>query len=226
MKNFGLSVLPALLLGAAMSAPYTPAVASTVSFNGSLNLNSPGVFSGTQVFSEGNGNGFSGVSPALVSPGDQVQIKYTFGGQGISATIVSYEWANIWDWTGSATYDGGPYEAVNMTGTFSFLDANGQSIFTTSSLTTNDGSVHIGEQFNVATGPLVFYGVSYNGTLNSSSPSTPRTYNLPGLTLTGAGFTEVAAVPEPSTWAMMILGFVGVGFMAYRRKAKPSLMAA
>ncbi len=29
---------------------------------------------------------------------------------------------------------------------------------------------------------------------------------------------QVAAVPEPSTWAMMILGFCGVGFMAYRRK--------
>jgi hypothetical protein len=26
------------------------------------------------------------------------------------------------------------------------------------------------------------------------------------------------AVPEPSTWAMMILGFMGVGFLAYRRK--------
>lgn len=31
--------------------------------------------------------------------------------------------------------------------------------------------------------------------------------------------TQVApAVPEPSTWAMMILGFAGVGFMAYRRR--------
>jgi hypothetical protein len=28
----------------------------------------------------------------------------------------------------------------------------------------------------------------------------------------------VASVPEPSTWAMMILGFAGVGFMAYRRR--------
>jgi hypothetical protein len=35
----------------------------------------------------------------------------------------------------------------------------------------------------------------------------------------------LAAVPEPSTWAMMILGFAGIGFMAYRRKSKPSLMA-
>jgi PEP-CTERM motif len=29
-----------------------------------------------------------------------------------------------------------------------------------------------------------------------------------------------AAVPEPSTWAMMVLGFAGVGFMAYRRTRK------
>jgi hypothetical protein len=28
-----------------------------------------------------------------------------------------------------------------------------------------------------------------------------------------------AAVPEPSTWAMMLLGFLGVGFLAYRKKS-------
>jgi hypothetical protein len=39
-------------------------------------------------------------------------------------------------------------------------------------------------------------------------------------------FAVTAAVPEPSTWAMMILGFAGVGFMAYRRKSKPALMGA
>jgi hypothetical protein len=36
-----------------------------------------------------------------------------------------------------------------------------------------------------------------------------------------ADFT--AAVPEASTWAMMILGFAGVGFMAYRRRNQVSL---
>ena len=36
----------------------------------------------------------------------------------------------------------------------------------------------------------------------------------------------VTPVPEPSTWAMLLLGFAGVGFMAYRRKSKPALMAA
>jgi PEP-CTERM motif len=33
----------------------------------------------------------------------------------------------------------------------------------------------------------------------------------------------VAAVPEPSTWAMMILGFFGVSFMAYRRKRQSEI---
>jgi len=33
-------------------------------------------------------------------------------------------------------------------------------------------------------------------------------------------------VPEPSTWAMMILGFAGIGFMAYRRKNRPTFRFA
>lgn len=37
---------------------------------------------------------------------------------------------------------------------------------------------------------------------------------------------QVNAVPEPSTWAMLILGFAGVGFMAYRRKSQPAAIAA
>jgi hypothetical protein len=36
----------------------------------------------------------------------------------------------------------------------------------------------------------------------------------------------LTAVPEPSTWAMMILGFLGVGFVAYRRKSAAALRLA
>ncbi|MEO8318592.1 MAG: PEP-CTERM sorting domain-containing protein [Bradyrhizobium sp.] len=42
-----------------------------------------------------------------------------------------------------------------------------------------------------------------------------RTDAVLGLDLTGA---TVSGVPEPSTWVLMIAGFFGVGFMAYRRK--------
>jgi hypothetical protein len=39
---------------------------------------------------------------------------------------------------------------------------------------------------------------------------TPPTFNA-AFSLSGA------VVPEPSTWAMMLLGFVGVGFVGYRK---------
>jgi hypothetical protein len=35
---------------------------------------------------------------------------------------------------------------------------------------------------------------------------------------------SVDAVPESSTWGMMILGFAGVGFMAYRRRNKIAML--
>ena len=37
--------------------------------------------------------------------------------------------------------------------------------------------------------------------------------------------TPTGPVPEPSTWAMMILGFMAVGFMAYRRSRKDQGLA-
>lgn len=41
-------------------------------------------------------------------------------------------------------------------------------------------------------------------------------YDSRGAEINGAGV--VTAVPEPSTWAMMILGFGALGFFAYRRR--------
>jgi hypothetical protein len=38
------------------------------------------------------------------------------------------------------------------------------------------------------------------------------------VTFTGSASLNVGAIPEPSTWAMMILGFIGLGYIAYRRK--------
>jgi hypothetical protein len=49
------------------------------------------------------------------------------------------------------------------------------------------------------------------------------------ITVTGLSIsyqvTIAEAVPEPSTWAMMILGFAGVGFMTYRRRKTAALAA-
>jgi PEP-CTERM motif len=50
-------------------------------------------------------------------------------------------------------------------------------------------------------------------------------FTLPAFDIL-AGTGVASAVPEPSTWAMMILGFAGISFMAYRRNSRPALLAA
>ena len=58
---------------------------------------------------------------------------------------------------------------------------------------------------------------SYNGNvLNPNYDLTFRTYS---------DTTFSSAVPEPSTWAMMLLGFAGLGYLAYHRKAASGLAA-
>jgi hypothetical protein len=80
--------------------------------------------------------------------------------------------------------------------------------------------------------------VPYN--LSTSFPLTSGTVadqQFTFLTADGTGFNVssvsalsfeavTAAVPEASTWAMMILGFLGLGFVAYRRKNNHSFRFA
>jgi hypothetical protein len=67
---------------------------------------------------------------------------------------------------------------------------------------------------------LTFYGFT------SSTPFTSVTTSNPGGTyVIMDNFALASAVPEPSTWAMMILGFVGIGAMTYRRR-KSAMLAA
>lgn len=46
------------------------------------------------------------------------------------------------------------------------------------------------------------------------------------LNASSLSLSVTSGVPEGSTWAMMILGFCGLGLMAYRRKAEPAVVAA
>jgi hypothetical protein len=44
--------------------------------------------------------------------------------------------------------------------------------------------------------------------------------NVVATDLGGAVVATGGAVPEPSTWAMMVLGFAGLGYLGYRRRRK------
>jgi hypothetical protein len=103
-----------------------------------------------------------------------------------------------------ATINGQPFDFI---GHFSALEFTGNTL---TEVTANAGS-------NPNTVLFTGSGLEFTYFLNAN----------PQLDETGTLVAQLApAVPEPSTWAMMIFGFCGVGFMAYRRKSAPTFRLA
>lgn len=122
--------------------------------------------------------------------------------------------------THSASAFGDQIQYFNVSGTFGGVAETATIGFGT----------NIFADLNISAAGLGF--TQYGGAdLFTGDPANPQ-FNLGSFTLpsivTGQSFltiSQVAAVPEPSTWAMMILGFAGIGFMAYRRSSSALLTA-
>lgn len=69
-------------------------------------------------------------------------------------------------------------------------------------------------------------GIDYFVWNNSNSPYENAAWDYFAGPIDVATSYTVSAVPEPSVWAMMIIGFAAVGWMAYRRGSKPALADA
>ena len=70
------------------------------------------------------------------------------------------------------------------------------------------------------------FDLSFLSGLTSSTTITGVSFEFgtqPETTLRATLTNQTPAVPEPATWAMMVLGFAGVGFMSYRRRSNYSL---
>jgi len=99
-------------------------------------------------------------------------------------------------------------------GIFHFTSINfiGMSNGLFNNISANEVTASNGLTLGLSTGGLTYnlYG-DYNAGIGNGT-----------ITVGEASPQAVAAVPEPATWAMMLLGFIGVGFMAYRGKSKPA----
>jgi opacity protein-like surface antigen len=71
------------------------------------------------------------------------------------------------------------------------------------------------------------YSYTYTEVKNGTGPSIIKRVTFANEVFSpDSAVVNVAAVPEPTTWAMMVLGFLGIGFVAYRRKSYSVLRIA
>ena len=209
MRSVGLSVAT-LALGLAWGAP-----ASAVEFTGFTN----GCFGlGCTPIPPS-----SSISTIMLAPGlSYTNSTFDVNSSGGIAAIGNAPSVSNFNNLGSfsATGDTGTYTGNNFDLLVSFTAPAGTSpgtaLFTdviTGSVSSGSGAVIV--DFDSAPQTFSFDGGTFSFSVNNVSltiaPNLPNSIAVSGQIL-------VTSVPEPSTWAMMIFGFAGVGFMAYRRK--------
>jgi len=114
------------------------------------------------------------------------------------------------------TSSGANAKVFSVSGIVTISSGNGQmTSFNISTLTGSDS--HTFEYF--ASGNYT-PSYSFAGTYLEFGNSGYNVPMPPNLSAEGdfATFSVASDVPEPSTWAMMILGFCGIGAMTYRRR--------
>ena len=130
--------------------------------------------------------------------------------------------------TGSA---GGNPDAMigqfSLSGNYVFANGSTTLLTNTTDWRASDAA-YFGPLWFAPSGTPVSFGANGESNIWSNNAGGPR----PGISVnaqwiwsspdaTGETYlsTTITAVPEPSTWAMMIAGFLGVGFLAYRRRS-------
>jgi hypothetical protein len=105
------------------------------------------------------------------------------------------------------------------------LTADATHLYFNYGLTPDDGFLEIGTTSpneHILLFDVGFQGVGELSLDDSVSTLTDSTLAASGNTIIGTA-SPASAVPESSTWTMMILGFVGLVCMAYRRRSGVTL---
>jgi hypothetical protein len=113
---------------------------------------------------------------------------------------------------------GGEYQAVEIyigsLDAFNTIMFSNGLIYTGGDLASMTTALDNGNQ-SAGTSNGLFYFVFSPG-----EAVTSVTFSSTGNALEVAGVSASSAVPEPATWAMLMLGFAGLGYAAFRRSAK------
>lgn len=154
---------------------------------------------------------------SVLTPGfDITQVSGTVN--GVSVSTFSGVWGPNGDQVSSGLYLD-PFQNQNP----AHVDGNGTNVFTVQNPPGSGGAnfeidniLYTGGQNALSWQGGIALLLSDNSTFYLSADCNPGNS---GAGCSDAYFGELtAAVPEPSTWTMIILGFCGLGFMAYRRR--------
>ena len=235
MKKVSLSILPTLLLGAALAIHATPTYAVNLLTNpgfetgdltgwdflgGTIRL---GVeTAGTEIPPEGL------YYPSIQNVRSGDFAAYAIVDQPLDEYVRLSQLLTV---VPNTTYSMGYYASVNAPplNSVGFGDSPYSSLV---DILINDVSIAathpdtIGNDFVLVDGSFTTGASQTVLTVTFEASASSNTGSV-GLSLDDFYFADsVSAVPEPSTWAMMILGFAGIGFMACRSKNKLALKAA
>ena len=106
----------------------------------------------------------------------------------------------------------GPFGGDLLVGNFAFGDSEINAFDATTG--TFEGKIPVNPGGNMPGG---LWTLAFGGGGNDGSPNT--LFFTDGINSEGDGlFGSITAVPEPSTWAMMLVGFGGLAFFAARRR--------
>ena len=154
----------------------------------------------------------------------------TFGGVGTCGTLSGYsgKMRTENDFVTSASGDTYPIPAHFVaTGVSGTLNISSTSAYTVIDFFYPGSPYQLTLNDYVGAGPVPFsFTFSTPTPLYPDSPFTvllgnniPQTNPISGnwIQIGTGSFTFTGSVPEPSTWAMMLAGFAGLGFAGYRR---------
>ena len=151
------------------------------------------------------------INPVTLNVGDTFDLTLTFSGGPLTLAGGTAIWTGL-------LVGSGPSGTINTDSVMSFLGGSSNLVGSTGVLNQDNLFVHVGSYFGnslfqTAPGNITFTAVNQVTTLLSDNIGQARDYS-------SAFFyyeTSVVAVPEPSSWAMMIAGFGLVGAALRRR---------
>ena len=150
------------------------------------------------------------------------------GASPAEATVVNYAFSGAGSGTMALDYDGSFYELDTLSltlGTATFNESNSGLFPYVGTYYAFGGNLNGVGSVASNTDDFLFL---FDPSLTSQTGAFFNAYNagnqdrLPG----SLSITQAAAVPEPASWAMMLLGFGAIGFAMRRSRRRPNALAS